>query len=126
MEKELSKFQFRGCKITRTLMEIADSASLDMNMKVSFNVSDSLEPKDGFLQFPMGVVISNSTKTISIEVDVVGTFLFMEDIRIPDIFSKVSAPAILFPYIRSYVTAMTSLAGIRPIVLPTFNMTREK
>lgn len=126
MEKELSKFQFRGCKVVRTLMEIANNASQDTKMNVSFRIQDSFVPNEGVLQFPMGVVITNSTKTIHIEVDVVGGFFFAEEGAIPEMFSRVSAPAVLFPYIRSYVTAMTSLAGISPVVLPTFNMTRGK
>jgi len=126
MEKELSKFQFTGCKIVRTLMEVADNASHDVNLKVSFKIPEALAPKDKVLLFPMGVAISNQSGSIKIEVDIVGSFIFTEDVSVPEMFAKVNAPAILFPYIRSYVTAMTSRAGLAPIVLPTFNMTQNK
>lgn len=126
MEKELSKFQFTGCKISRTWMEITDNASQDVNLKVSFKTPNALMPQDKVLLFPMGVAISNQSGSIKIEVDVEGSFLFMDDVSVPEMFAKVNAPAILFPYIRSYVTAMTSMAGMAPIVLPTFNMTQSK
>ena len=34
----------------------------------------------------------------------------------------INAPAILFPYIRAYITTLTSLSGLKPIILPTLNL----
>lgn len=34
----------------------------------------------------------------------------------------INAPAIVFPYVRAFLTTFTSLAGIGPFVLPTMNM----
>ena len=33
-----------------------------------------------------------------------------------------NAPAIMFPYIRAYITNITALGGMSPIILPTLNM----
>ena len=33
-----------------------------------------------------------------------------------------NAPAILFPYIRAYISNITALGGIAPIILPTLNL----
>ena len=32
------------------------------------------------------------------------------------------APALLFPYIRAYVSNITALSGMQPIIMPTLNM----
>ncbi|MVZ67612.1 protein export chaperone secb [Sphingobacterium sp. DK4209] len=34
----------------------------------------------------------------------------------------VNAPAILFPYVRAYVNSITSLSGLKPVVLPIMNL----
>ncbi len=37
-----------------------------------------------------------------------------------------NAPAILFPYIRSYISTLSTLSGLSPIVLHTLNLTSLK
>ena len=37
-------------------------------------------------------------------------------------FICINAPAIIFPYIRAYVSTLTSLSGIPTIIMPTINM----
>lgn len=37
-------------------------------------------------------------------------------------FICINAPAIMFPYIRAYISTLTSLSGIPTITLPTLNM----
>ena len=39
-------------------------------------------------------------------------------------FFYINAPALLFPYIRAYISTLTNLSGFEPINLPTLNMTR--
>ena len=36
-------------------------------------------------------------------------------------FASINAPAILFPFIRSYISTITINAGLNPIILPTIN-----
>lgn len=35
---------------------------------------------------------------------------------------EINGTAILFPYLRSFITTLTSNAGIPPLVLPTLNI----
>ena len=59
-----------------------------------------------------------------ITVNCVGTFKF-EGVNtieeIPSFFYK-NAIAILFPYIRGFVSSLTALANITPLILPTYNL----
>ena len=41
-------------------------------------------------------------------------------------FIFTNAPAILFPYVRSYITSLTSLSGIKPVQLPILNISNLK
>ncbi len=51
---------------------------------------------------------------------------FSTDVEIDEKFKKsllvtLNSPAIVFPYIRSFITMFTSSAGYTPIILPTLN-----
>lgn len=63
---------------------------------------------------------------MKIEIDAVGSYLFdsKEDIDNLNKYFYINAPALLFPYIRAYVSTLTNLSGFEPINLPTLNMTR--
>jgi preprotein translocase subunit SecB len=41
----------------------------------------------------------------------------------PEKFSTINGPAIIFPYIREYLSSLSIKAGIPPIVLPPYNFT---
>ncbi len=45
---------------------------------------------------------------------------FSEDFKNSQ-FVKINAPAIAFPFIRSYIAHITLIAGYKPVVLPSFN-----
>lgn len=55
---------------------------------------------------------------------------FKADPEMPEeLFKKLcesNAPAILLPYARSIITNFTALCNINPIILPLFNLTKNK
>lgn len=59
-----------------------------------------------------------------IKVVVIGLFEFDRDVdeKLKSTFFNSSAPAILFPYVRAYVTTLTGLSGVNPVILPTLNL----
>ena len=38
-------------------------------------------------------------------------------------FIEINAPAIAFPYIRAYISNLTTQSGLFTVTLPTFNLT---
>ena len=62
-----------------------------------------------------------------IELKSEGYFEFEKNITDDErkVFFNMSAPAILFPYIRAYISALTSLSGINPVILPTLNLSKR-
>ncbi|MEZ3531658.1 MAG: protein-export chaperone SecB [Muribaculaceae bacterium] len=36
-----------------------------------------------------------------------------------------NAPAILFPYMRAYVSCVTAQSGMSPVIIPTINLRKE-
>ena len=72
------------------------------------------------------VIVINSKETINLNFDFVGHFE-TKDVKLNDetidtnpLF-KNSAPAILFPYIRAFISNFTLNAGFRPLILPAIN-----
>lgn len=67
----------------------------------------------------------------TLNVSLVGFFEFNSDLSEEQIINmlEVNGTAILFPYLRSIITTITSNIGIQPIILPTLNivdMLRQK
>ena len=95
-------------------------------MDVSFKFPTELDyTHDNLISFPMEVLIENEEKTLRIQVGILGIFESDVDITKEKSFIEVNAPAIIFPYIRAYVSNLTSMSGIQPILLPTYNMTKN-
>lgn len=71
------------------------------------------------------IVISNKEKNPFVTIQCKGVFKF-ENVssfeEIPDFFYRNSI-AILFPYVRAYVSLVTTQANIPGIILPTLNLT---
>lgn len=68
--------------------------------------------------------VNDETNKLMIELNAIAYFL-SEDI-IDESFKEshyvqINAPAIVFPYLRAYISNLTIGAGFNPIVLPTLN-----
>lgn len=63
---------------------------------------------------------------IHIEIEAVANYSFDRhiDVESLDKLFYVNAPALLFPYIRAYISTLTNLSGFEPVNLPTLNMTK--
>lgn len=55
-------------------------------------------------------------------VECIGTFVFEEQRDDIEDYFYANAIAILFPYLRAFVSTLTLQANIPPLILPTFNL----
>jgi preprotein translocase subunit SecB len=120
MEKaafSISKYQFDKVNIDLTNYKSKD-------IKLDFNTNGIYfeEKKEFELQF--NVKALNENESPFVQVNCVGTFTF-ENVNsfeeIPDFFYRNSI-AILFPYLRAYVSIVTTQANGPGIILPTLNL----
>lgn len=107
-----------------------DKVSIDLSnykskdIKLDFNTSGAYfeEKKEFELQFNVNAL--NENEAPFVQVNCVGTFTF-ENVNsieeIPDFFYRNSI-AILFPYLRAYVSIVTTQANGPGIILPTLNL----
>jgi preprotein translocase subunit SecB len=121
---DISKFQFKGYRINKSLIELQENSNFE-NIKIGFKVSGLVHQKEELYFLNLLVNITNEEKDLKIQVEAVGKFKFEPVEKIEDIssFFYMNSSAILFPYIRAYISTLTNLSGNRSITLPTMNLT---
>lgn len=128
MKKDEAKFRFLDFQIQESKISIKDANLISDKLNVHFEQSEYLSDDESLFKYEMNVGIEDDNKYLDIQVVAGGLFEF--DKNLTDLekqaFFSVNAPAILFPYVRAYITTLTSLSGIKPIILPTLNMTTSK
>jgi len=120
---ENSFFQFNNFIIQKSYFELNQKEDIG-ELSVGFNSEGKLDFDKGRFNLELGIFISDSAETLKIEIESIGYFNFknLDRDSLPN-FPYVNAPAILFPYLRAYISSLTTLSGIRPVVLPTLNLT---
>lgn len=122
--ENLSKFQFKGYRINRSLIELEENSNLD-NLKISFKASGVVHQKENIFYLNLSVNIVNEVDSLKIEVESIGKYAFEKFDETKEIssFFYVNSSALLFPYIRAYISTLTNLSGNRSVTLPTMNLT---
>ena len=121
MDENKSFFQFENFLIQKSVFNLVSNSVSDLS--VSFSPSGELDYENGKFRLYLGIYISDESESLQIELDAVGFFTFGEVSRaeLSD-FLFVNAPALLFPYLRAYISTLSTLSGINPVVLPTLNL----
>lgn len=109
-----------------------DKVSLDLSkntddeLKLSFDTSGHYKQEDSTyeLTFLAKVFNGDNNENAFLAIQCKGLFKF-EDVatfdEIPDFFYRNSI-AILFPYVRAYISLITTQANVKGIILPTLNL----
>ncbi len=121
-----SSFQFENFLIKKSLFELGENSKVS-DLSIGFRPSGKLDLENQLFHLELAVFISDSSEAFKVEIESVGFFKF-ENIEKDNLSSFLyhNAPAILFPYIRAYISSLTTLSGIKPIVLPTLNLSNLK
>lgn len=121
MIQEKSKFSFLGYTITHSEITLSDKSD---NTEYSIDIEANGKVEGNEFSLFMTVLLNSNDDSISAKVSMCGNFEFDETIEADTLDSMfcANAAAIIFPYIRSYITTLTSLSGVEPVILPTLNM----
>ncbi|GHV20893.1 protein translocase subunit secB [Bacteroidia bacterium] len=128
MAEEIAKFRFKGYKILKSNIEIKDDSNIDGSLEVEFSQVGGHNVEENEYKLTLDAHIADKNNEVSISVNAVGLFEFDSNIA-PEklnIFFNVNAPAIMFPYIRAYISTLSALSGIKPIILPTLNISKRE
>ena len=125
-----STFQFKGFKILRSIIDFNESIIIDES-KILFSLSGVVKKSESKFELFLGIHITNENGDSHILVESMADYGYDSEKEISnksdlnDLF-YLNSIALLFPHIRAYITALTSLSGFSPIVLPTLNVSSLK
>ena len=127
MAEQIAKFRFTGYKIGESHIVTNLEEEISQNLNVEFEQTVGVNEEGHNMRLEMTANINDENKALNIKVKAQGFFEFESDLKPEekDIFFRTSAPAILFPYIRAYITTLSSLSGVKPVILPTLNMSQR-
>ena len=122
---EDSKFQFSGFNIVRSLIE-RKKKEASKKISLVFSPKGYINKNNSNFQLHLGVRIADENKAFNIEIEAIANYVFenKESLNNLNKIFYLNAPALLFPYIRAYISTLTNLSGFDPINLPTLNMSK--
>lgn len=125
-EKE-AKFRFVQYQILESELRFDPQIKTNKKLNVTFNQVVGVNDSDGKMRLELETTVEDECKALFLHVKTYGYFEFDSQIsdETKDVFFKVNAPAILFPYVRAYIGTLTALSGIEPVILPTLNLTHR-
>ena len=122
----LARISFEGFQINQVqLAQTKGNGAEPPKYRVHFKPSGRVSWGQGRFELRLQVTVESAQNTLSVEVDATSHFVF--DVAVPaedltNLFAHNSL-ALTFPYIRSYLSALTALSGISTVTMPTFNLT---
>lgn len=120
-----SAFKFEKYSILRSIIERKSNIAPE-SLQIGFKPEGTHFKEEGRFELFLGIHIEDEKKTLLIEVDATASYALEGEVseKMLQTFFYLNAPAILFPYIRAYIAALTTLSGMAPINLPTLNLTQ--
>ena len=112
--------QFEGYQIEKIIYEKNIETSDENNINVEVSTGLNSERDKGKVELSINVLESNENRKL--EISLVGFFTFsnVEDDKKTEILA-INGTAILYPYIRSVASMVTSQDSSPAIILPTVN-----
>ncbi|RYE91298.1 MAG: hypothetical protein EOO37_00695 [Cytophagaceae bacterium] len=122
MEQAPAKFTLQGVQVKESFFTQSEAYSDEF--KVSIEPSGIIRSTEHTFQLHLKVRIYDEGGSFEARVHQVGNFVFNREIQEAELsqYFLVNAPAILFPFVRSYVSALTALSGYSTITIPAMNL----
>ena len=119
---EKARFRFVEYLFQETSIKLTGE---DIGDDVEFGIEPNgiFEEDNKMFILTLNVLVKDKKSSLEVKMTVTGKFKYeTNDIQELVPYLGFNAPAIIFPYIRAYITNITALGGMSPIILPTLNM----
>lgn len=125
--KKIAQFRFLNYIISETSIHINEDLEPSKKLNIQFQQKVAVNEESGKMRFEMTVSVQDIKKVLDIKVTTIAFFEYDQSLTKAqkDSFFMHNAPAILFPYVRAYISSLTAQAGIDTIILPTINFSRK-
>lgn len=76
----------------------------------------------------LNIKLKDKNESFNLSMSCIGLFKFRSETPPSELsnYFLTNAPAIIFPYVRSYISAVTALSGLEAVNLPVMNLTGLK
>lgn len=129
MAETIAKFRLKDYRITKSNFEVNPvNLSPSDNVGIEVKRENLLNESEHLFKLDMSVKVADKKGNINISVKIEGVFDFDTDLteEQKNSFFDINAPAILLPFVRAYISSLTSLSGFSHIILPTINFAARK
>lgn len=121
MTAEKSKFQFSNFVVQESHFILRERGEYEFTF--GFNPSGKVFPALGQFELYLDLEVREKTDLVRIDIKTVSFFTFEEGANISDNqFFTLNAPAIVYPYIRAYISTLTAQSGVVTINMPAMNL----
>ncbi|MNY30930.1 preprotein translocase subunit SecB [compost metagenome] len=130
--KPIKNSPFRFLDFIIAEFKITRSPDYENNgeIEISIDPSGVFIKNENSFQLTLDVNISDDSDGFNIDVKAIGFFEFKllegETEVNPSTYFYTNAPAIVFPYIRAYVSSVSALSGLETVNLPVMNLSKLK
>ncbi len=126
MKNNKSSFQFVEHIIPKSIFinKKINKNRKDYILKLSPNGILNIKSKEFQLALDLEVIDKNEESLLNVEI--IGFFSYNGEVEDINNFLYLNAPALLYPYLRAYVSTMTTLSGLGTYTLPTMNLINLK
>ncbi|ERJ81854.1 hypothetical protein HMPREF1990_01181 [Porphyromonas gingivalis W4087] len=119
-----ARFRFVKYLITEASIKLT-GRTLGKDVQFGIHPDGELKKEEKIFLLIMKVLIKDDENNLDFSMSIEGVFEYeIDDLQELIPFICENAPAILFPYIRAYISNITALSGMSPIILPTLNIKR--
>jgi len=122
MKASVAEFQFVEYIITKSIHIHKNINKNKKDYKLSLEPSGILNTKIKQFQLALALEVIDKDEDSLLNVEIVGFFNYKGEPEEIKTFLSVNAPALLYPYLRAYVSSITSLSGLGTHTLPTMNL----
>ena len=117
--------KFLGTKVSKLslLVDVGNELELKDDFKLSFINKYSEEDENSFV-VAFSLSISSEEEDFVLEIEYLGFFSTDEPISEgfkESHFPSMNAPAIAYPFLRSFINTVTVNSNLNPVILPTIN-----
>lgn len=123
---EIAKSSFRFINFVVKESHIIQNSQGEFQIEVNFIPKGYILKALNQFHLELSVTIKEKSDKFNIQLTAIGYFEFDEGADLEaykNVYFTTNAPAIIYPYIRAYVSTLTTQAGVFNVLLPTYNLT---
>lgn len=120
--KNKSSFQFIEHIITKSIFINKKINKNKKDYNLNLKPSGILNNESKQFQLALDLEIVDKEEESLLNVEIIGFFKYQGEIEEVKDFLYLNAPALLYPYLRAYVSTLTTLSGLGTYTLPTMNL----